>query len=103
MSEFKKVVPETVNEMWRYLQSLHERQRHLKRIYVNSTNNRLEIILDFAAHVSGYPDMYLPLRHGTAPLARRVLENMSPLSNRRFPPSQRYAQELFALIDQHSG
>lgn len=102
MSESKKVVPETVNEMWVYLQSLYEKQRHLKRIDVNRTNNRLEIILDPLAHVSGYPDMYLPLRPGTAPLARRVLQDMSLLSSQR-PPGQRYAQELFALIDQHTG
>ncbi len=99
MSSYKKSIPANVIELREYLKQIHESRSHVKSVHVNTNNYHLEIQLDMGAHLTGHPDMYMPLKHGMVNQAVLLVENMLRHSASGFPPSELEAVHLFDMID----
>lgn len=96
---FKRTVPSNVRELHDYLKKIHENKSHVKKVEVNMTSCHLEVSLDWAAHMAGNPDVYLPIKRAKVNDAKAFVEKLLRESAGGFPPSESAAQELMDMLD----
>ena len=70
---------------------------------VNPANNHLEVVLDWGAHIAGYPNVYMPIKRGKSADAKRIVERMVSEIQQGYEPSAIEADQLFDMIDQQAG
>ena len=101
---FERKIPSKVSELMDYLTKIFENRTHVKSVQVNDKTGHIEVALDFFAHHNptgdNYPDVYMPVKEGKIPEAKKLVDEMWKLAKAGTPPTMRDAQMLFDLIDQ---
>ncbi len=103
MSDFKKAVPHSIGDLQTYLTQVKENQSHVRGVAVNPANSHLEIQLDWGAHMAGYPDVYMPIKHAKVNDAKALVEKMVREIKSGYAASDTEARQLFDMIDQQAG
>ncbi len=96
---FTRAVPANFGELKEYLAEIAKNKSHVKKVIVNPTTAHLEISLDFAAHIAGKPDAYLPLKRASVDAAKALVDHMMGEVEGGFSPSDAEAQELWDMLD----
>lgn len=59
---FVRTYPGSPQELFTYLCKLADGRAHVKSIRLDPSTNHLEVSLDWVAHMTGAPDVYLPIK-----------------------------------------
>ena len=99
MSSPVRTVPKTREELQTFMNKLFENKSHVKGVAVNPTTAHVDVTLDWAAHVAGYPDGYLPVKRAKVNEAKTLVERILTAWRSNFTTSDADISALFDMID----